>query len=337
MSLVPQPSETPPTASESLAQTLVIGNTTLARDIVVSNPQKVAFAGSIQLQNNTGGGGTDVVINSIPVAPVALTQGLVVDTTTNKIYRQTMTSSSDFEISFLAGSGTYTVPGSTSTNYRVDYTVYGGGGGGCGGFYFVSSPAPGGGGGAGAQMATGFTYINGNETLNYTVGAGGQGSGPAGIGPSSGSGGSTTLTFNSPTLISTVVCNGGFGAFPPVAPPINPAGANGAYGGGGGGNNGAGGIGTVINGSAGTAFNGGNGGGNSRSGIGSAGVGYCGGGSGGGVFGGAGGGGANAASGGNAGIGGGGGGGAGMLNTSTTSRGGNGGNGAVYLYFTKLN
>ena len=92
MSLVPQPSETPPTASESLAQTLVIGNTTLARDIIVSNPQKVAYAGNIVLQNNTGGGGTDVIVNSIPLNGGApLTQSVFVDTATNKLYRQTQT------------------------------------------------------------------------------------------------------------------------------------------------------------------------------------------------------------------------------------------------------
>lgn len=89
MSLVPQPSESSPTASESLAQTLVIGNTTGANDIVVSNPQKIDFAGNISLKNNSGGGGSDVIINSIPAngGPL-LTQGLFYDTATNRVVRQ---------------------------------------------------------------------------------------------------------------------------------------------------------------------------------------------------------------------------------------------------------
>jgi hypothetical protein len=89
MSLVPQPSEGNLTASESLAQTLVIGNTTGANDIAVSNPQKVAFAGNISLKNNASGAGSDVIVDTIPAntGPL-LTQGVFVDTATNKIYRQ---------------------------------------------------------------------------------------------------------------------------------------------------------------------------------------------------------------------------------------------------------
>lgn len=86
MSLIPQPSEGNLTASESLAQTLIIGNTTGANDIVVSNPQKVGFAGNISLKN---GAGTDVIIDTIPPNGGALlTQGVFVDTATNKLYRQ---------------------------------------------------------------------------------------------------------------------------------------------------------------------------------------------------------------------------------------------------------
>jgi hypothetical protein len=92
MSLVPQPSETPPTALESFAQTLAIGNVSLANDVVMSSPQKIDFAGNISLKCNSGGAGSDVIIDAIPAnTGPTLTQGVVVDTTTNKLYRQPIT------------------------------------------------------------------------------------------------------------------------------------------------------------------------------------------------------------------------------------------------------
>lgn len=92
MSLVPEPSQSPPTALESLAQTLAIGNITGANDIVVSNPQGIDFAGDINIQNNTGGGGTNVVINTIPPNPgPPLTQGVFFEVATNRLYRQIQT------------------------------------------------------------------------------------------------------------------------------------------------------------------------------------------------------------------------------------------------------
>lgn len=82
--------------TESLAGVLAVGNTTGANDIAVASPQKIDFAGNISLKNNSGGGGTDVIINAIPANPgPSLTSVVYYDPATSKLYTQTLTPSSE--------------------------------------------------------------------------------------------------------------------------------------------------------------------------------------------------------------------------------------------------
>lgn len=76
--------------SETLAQTLALGNTSGANSIYMDANQSIDFDGDIRLTNNRGGTGIDFIVQNIPPnlgAPI--TETLVYDTTTGQVLTQT--------------------------------------------------------------------------------------------------------------------------------------------------------------------------------------------------------------------------------------------------------
>lgn len=81
--------------SETLSQTLALGNSTGPFNISVASPQRIDFDGSIRLSNNNTGAGADVVISSIPAnggAPI--NTALVYDVGSGRVLTQTSVANS---------------------------------------------------------------------------------------------------------------------------------------------------------------------------------------------------------------------------------------------------